>query len=163
MTSTDETQFEAHGTEVEIHAPPGRVYDLIADVTRMGHWSPECVRCRWIGRSDHAMVGARFRGTSRNGRRRWSTVSTVVVATPGQTFAFDVTYFRLPVATWRYDIRPHPDGSTLLAESVQDRRGRLLHALSPLITGSPDRASRNTETMKTTLTRVKAEAERTSP
>lgn len=149
----------AHRAEIDIDAPPEQVYDLLADVTRMGEWSPECVRCRWIGAPRRPEVGARFRGTSRNGRRRWSTVSTVSAATPARTFAFDVTYFRLPVAGWRYEFSPNARGGTHVAESVEDRRGRLIRALSPLITGSPDRGRRNTETMQATLTRLKAAAE----
>ena len=159
MTPADPTEAEAHRAEIDIAAPPDRIYALLADVTRMGEWSPECVRCRWLGARRAPEIGARFRGTSRNGRRRWSTVSTVVAATPGRTLAFDVTYFRLPVATWRYDFRPNGRGGTRLAESVEDRRGRVLRAVSPLITGSPDRARRNTETMRATLTRLKVAAE----
>jgi uncharacterized protein YndB with AHSA1/START domain len=151
---------ERHQAEIDIDAPPERVYALLADITRMGEWSPECVRCRWIGPPRGPRAGARFRGTSRNGRRRWSTVSTVVAATPGRAFAFDVTYFRFPVATWSYDFRPNGRGGTCLAESVEDRRGRLIRALSPLITGSPDRSRRNAETMRTTLDRLKVAAEK---
>ena len=33
---------------IDIAAPPGLVYDLIADVTRMSEWSPECYRCEWL-------------------------------------------------------------------------------------------------------------------
>ena len=159
MTPTDATEADPHRAEIDIAASPERVYALLADVTRMGEWSPECVRCRWIGARRPPELGARFRGTSRNGWRRWSTVSTVVAATPGRTFAFDVTYFRLPVAAWRYDFRRNGHGGTRLAESVEDRRGPVVRAVSPLITGSPDRARRNTETMRTTLSRLKAAAE----
>ena len=53
---------------------------------------------------------------------------------------------------------PHDDGVRLV-ESVDDRRGRLLRAVSPLITGSPDRDQRNADTMETTLQAVKAAAE----
>jgi uncharacterized protein YndB with AHSA1/START domain len=162
MTDEHATDAETHGAEIDIDAPPERVYALLADVTRMGEWSPECVRCRWIGGDPGPRVGARFRGTSRNGWRQWSTVSTVVDATPGESFAFDVTYFRLPVATWRYEFRLNARGGTHLAESVEDRRGGLVRALSPLITGSPDRGRRNTETMTTTLARLKAAAEQSS-
>ncbi len=148
-----------HGAEIDIDAQPERVYALIADVTRMGEWSPECVRCRWMGTDSHARPGGRFRGTSRNGWHRWSTVSTVVAAVPGQVFAFDVTYFRLPVATWRYEFRPNGRGGTLVTETVDDRRGRVVRSLSPLITGASDRGQRNDETMKATLGRLKAAAE----
>lgn len=159
MKPTEATPTDSHGAEIDIGAPPERVYDLLADVTRMGQWSPECVSCRWTGRHHGPEVGARFRGTSRNGWRRWSTLSTVVAATPSRTFSFEVRYFRLPVATWRYDFHATDDGGTRLIESVEDRRGPLLRALSPLITGSPDRARRNTETMRTTLGRLKVAAE----
>lgn len=159
MTPRDPGKPEAHRAEIDIDAPPERVYALLADVTRMGEWSPECVRCRWIGPDRRPQVGARFRGTSRNGWRRWSTVSTIVTAMPGRSFAFEVTYFRAPVATWRYEFGPDDRGGTHVAEWVEDRRGRLVRALSPLITGSPDRARRNTETMRATLTRLKVAAE----
>ena len=158
MTPMDETGAETHGAEIDVDAPPERVYALLADVTRMGEWSPECVRCQWIG-PGHGQVGARFRGTSRNGWRRWSTLSTVVAATPGQSFAFEVAYFRLPVATWRYELRSGQHGGKHLTESVEDQRGRFLRAVSPLITGSRDRGRRNTETMRATLARLKAAAE----
>jgi hypothetical protein len=147
---TDET--------IVIHAPAEVVYDLVADPMRMGDWSPECVRCRWIGGATHATVGARFRGTSRKGRRRWTTTSTIAAMRPGQLFAWDVTYFGRPVARWEYRIEPHGNGVRLV-ESVDDRRGPVLRAVSPLITGSADRARRNADTMGTTLQAVKSAAE----
>jgi uncharacterized protein YndB with AHSA1/START domain len=141
-----------------IHAPVEAVYRLVSDPIRMAEWSPECVHCRWIGESDRAEVGARFRGTSRNGRRRWSTISTIAEMRPGELFAWEVTYFGQPVARWEYRIEPAPDGVQLV-ELVEDRRGRLLRAVSPLITGSPDRDSRNADTMESTLRAIKSAAE----
>jgi uncharacterized protein YndB with AHSA1/START domain len=143
---------------IQIHAPAQVVYDLVADPMRMAEWSPECVRCRWMAGRGRAEVGARFRGTSRNGRRRWSTTSTIADMRPGELFAWDVTYFRQPVARWEYRIEPQPDGVKLV-ETVEDRRGRLLRAVSPLITGSPDRAKRNAATMESTLQAVRVAAE----
>ena len=141
-----------------IHARAGTVYPLIADPIRMAEWSPECVRCRWVGGARRAEVGARFRGTSRNGRRRWSTTSTIVEMRDGELFAWEVTYFRLPVARWEYRLEPEGD-DVRVTEAVDDRRGRLLRTLSPLITGSPDRHRRNADTMETTLAAIKAAAE----
>jgi hypothetical protein len=103
-------------------------------------------------------MGARFRGTSRNGWRRWTTTSTIVEMRPTEAFAWEVTYFGRPVARWEYRIEPHAEGVQLV-ESVQDRRGRLLRAVSPYITGSADRAERNADTMESTLQAVKAAAE----
>lgn len=143
---------------IVIDAAARVVYDLVADPMRMAEWSPECIRCRWIGGSDRPVVGARFRGTSRNGRRRWTTTSTIAEMHPEALFAWDVTYYGRPVARWEYRIEPHGDGVRLV-ESVQDRRGAALRALSPLITGSPDRDKRNADTMESTLQSVKAAAE----
>jgi len=143
---------------IVIQASGEAVYDLVADPMRMADWSPECVRCRWIGSATQPAVGARFRGTSRNGRRRWTTTSTIVEMRPAELFAWDVTYFGQPVARWEYRIEPHAEGVELV-ESVEDRRGALLRAVSPYITGSPDRAKRNADTMESTLQAVKAAAE----
>ena len=77
---------------------------------------------------------------------------------PGQLFAWEVTYFGQPVARWEYRIERRDDGVQLV-ESVEDRRGPVLRAVSPLITGSPDRARRNADTMESTLQAVKAAAE----
>ena len=147
------------GDSVAIRASPDALFRLISDPMRTGEWSPECVRCRWIGGADEPRVGARFRGTSRKGWRRWTTTSRIVDVVPDERFAWEVTYFGLAVARWEYRITPAPDGS-VLSQEVEDRRGRILRTLSPYITGSRDRAQRNAVTMATTLEAIRATAER---
>jgi hypothetical protein len=144
---------------VLINAPAHSVWVLVADPARMTEWSPECVTVRWIGSERCAAVGARFRGTSRNGRRRWSTTSVITAMQPDELFAWEVSYFRRPVARWEYRLEVQP-GGVRLVESVHDRRGWLLRRVSPLITGSPDRSKRNAETMETTLQAIRTAAER---
>jgi uncharacterized protein YndB with AHSA1/START domain len=146
---------------VLIAAPPERVYELVSDPMRMAQWSPECVGCRWIGGATSAVPGARFRGRSRNGWRRWTTTSTITDLAPGDRFAWEVTYFGQPVARWEYRIEAHAD-EVRLVETVEDRRGPLLRAVSPYITGSRDRSTRNAATMATTLEAIKATAEATT-
>lgn len=114
-------------SEIEIDATPEVVYALVSDVTRTGEWSPECVRCRWLGGATATVAGARYRGASRNGWRRWSTTSTIRIARPGAELAWDVTYVGRPVARWGYRLSELAGGGTLLVESVEDRRG--LHLL----------------------------------
>jgi hypothetical protein len=145
-------------TSILIDAPTEVVYPLVADPIRMSEWSPECVRCRWLGGARRAEVGARFRGTSRNGWRRWSTTSTIAAMREGQLFAWEVTYFGQPVARWEYRLELADRGVTL-TEVVHDRRGRVLRAVSPFITGSADRDKRNAATMESTLDAIKAAAE----
>ena len=143
---------------IDIDAPADVVYKLISDPMRMPEWSPECVACRWVGHATEPVVGARFRGTSRNGRRRWRTMSTISEMRPYELFAWEVTYFRQPVARWQYRIE-RGGRRVRLIESVEDRRGPFLRGVSALITGSPDRATRNADTMESTLQAVKAAAE----
>ena len=144
---------------LQIAAPPAAVYALISDVTRTGEWSPECVRCRWLGGATAAGAGARYRGASRNGWRRWSTTSTIRVARPGAELVWDVTDLGRPVARWAYRLSELDGGGTLLTESVEDRRERWLQIVSPWITGARDRAARNADTIGTSLHRIKALAE----
>jgi uncharacterized protein YndB with AHSA1/START domain len=141
-----------------VAATPEVVYDLLVDIDRMAQWSPEVVRCRWVGPATAAEEGARFRGWCRNGVRRWSTSSTVTIADRPSTFAFRVTFARLPVATWTYRFEATPTGS-LVTESVVDQRGGFLRRVSPWITGAADRGARNDETMHVTLERLRDAAE----
>lgn len=78
---------EAH---VHIEAPPEIVYRVVSDVTRMGEWSPETVKCEWIDGAEGPAVGARFKGSNQRGIARWSTKPKVVAADPGREFAFEV-------------------------------------------------------------------------
>jgi len=149
-------------SSIDIHAPLEDVYALVSDVTRTGEWSPECVNCRWLDGATHAEQDARYRGRSRNGWRRWSTTSTIRIARPDAELAWDVTYLGRPVARWSYELTALADGRTRLTESVDDQRERWLQVVSPWITGSRDRATRNADTIGTSLERIKAIAEEAS-
>jgi hypothetical protein len=157
--SGDNAAMGTVSSQISIDAAPEVVYALVADVTRTGEWSPECVRCRWLNGATAAAVGAQYRGHSRNGWRRWSTTSTIRVAQPGVELAWDVTYLGRPVARWAYRLSPAEGGGTLLEEAVEDRRERWLQVTSPWITGSRDRAARNADTIDTSLQRIKRLAE----
>jgi uncharacterized protein YndB with AHSA1/START domain len=94
-----------HGqATVEIAAPPDRVYGLIADITRMGEWSPECQGCEWMGDVHEPVVGARFQGRNRMGPIRWTTTCEIVTADPGRDFAFTVIHHKngRESTRWRY-------------------------------------------------------------
>jgi uncharacterized protein YndB with AHSA1/START domain len=94
-----------------IAAPPERVYALISDVTRMGEWSPETVKCEWIEGATGPAAGARFKGTNRIGPIRWSTRPTVEVADPGREFTFATGKPGDPDTRWRYTLSQAGDGS----------------------------------------------------
>jgi uncharacterized protein YndB with AHSA1/START domain len=98
---------------IEIAAPPARVYDLIADITRMGEWSPECYRCEWMGDTEEPLVGARFHGHNRMGPLKWVTTCEIVTADRSREFAFTVIHDKTgrESTRWRYSSgapRPGP-------------------------------------------------------
>ena len=146
--------------ETDIAAPAELIYDLVADMPRMGEWSPECERVEWTRGATGPARGARFVGHNRNGRHQWSTHGTVEVAERGREFTFDVrSVLDLPVSRWSYRFEPRAAGVCHVVEATEDRRGWLVRNLGRLATGIPDRESRNRETMTRTLARLREAAE----
>ena len=101
-----------------IAASPERVYGLVADVTRMGEWSPECVGAEWAAGSDGPAVGAIFNGSNSRATNQWTTPNTVIAATPGEEFAWVVGTADFRVCTWRYEFASEGDG-TRVTESFE--------------------------------------------
>jgi len=62
---------------------------MVADVTRMGEWSPVCRDC-WWDEGDGPHVGAKFTGRNERPERTWETRSEVVAADRGHQFAWVV-------------------------------------------------------------------------
>ncbi len=59
--------------ERTIAASPEALYDVVADVTRIGELSPECIKGEWVGKAEGPEVGARFKGTNELGTTSWAT------------------------------------------------------------------------------------------
>ena len=141
----------------DVDAPPERVWGLLTDVTNMGRWSPECHSCEWVDRADGPTVGARFTGRTKRGLRRWSTVSTVVVADEPSHFAWEVDRSGM---RWGYRFAPVGGGTrvTEYREEVAPKplSVRLVYALR-LLGRDPDAIVR--AGMAETLARLKAGAE----
>lgn len=74
--------------EVEVPAPPAAVWSVLADPTRVGEWSGECVRAAWLPGSSAVVPGARFRGWNRSGRSRWARTCEVTEVDPGRVLAW---------------------------------------------------------------------------
>src|SRR5579863_5183441 len=85
---------------------------MVADVTRMGEWSPVCTAC-WWDEGESLRVGAWFTGRNETPERTWETRSEVVAAEQGREFAFVVggTWTK-----WSYCFSTTPDG-TLVTET----------------------------------------------
>jgi len=146
--------------ERSIAATPEAAWELITDITRMGDWSPETTSAEWAAGSDGPAVGARFKGTNQMGSKKWRSDCVVTACEPGKRFAFDVKAGPFKVAGWAYQFTA-ADTGCLVTESWEDHRGALMIRLSPVITGTKDRAKRNQETMTMTLQRLAAALETT--
>jgi carbon monoxide dehydrogenase subunit G len=158
------TQRIAHDeVSNEITATPEAVYALVSDITRMGDWSPECIRCSWSKGATGPEVGARFKATNK-GRRgpAWFDTPTVTVADPGHEFAFNRNGPGIGSYTWHYRMEPTATG-TRVTESFDAARplGSVMTWITEKWTGSADRDADLHRGMTETLARLKAEAERT--
>lgn len=104
---------------IEIGREPATVFAAIADVTRMGEWSTECISGRWVGGATGPAVGAKFEGDNRVAiggisLKKWTTTSEVTACVPGELFEFVAEEY----TTWRYEFEPAGTG-TQVTESYE--------------------------------------------
>jgi hypothetical protein len=149
-------------SETIVAAAPQRMYDLVADLPRMGEWSPECQRVEWESGSDGPVAGpvagATFVGHNRGGPRglmKWSRRGRVLVAEPGREFAFVTEEGGRESTIWRY-LFEAVDGGTRVTESYQVKR---IPVWARIVDIPTNRARELTEGMEHTLTRLKTTAE----
>lgn len=142
---------------IAISASPAAVYDLITDLANYADVAEETSAYRWQSGSSVA-PGAVFKGTNRNGWRRWTTTCTVTDAEPGRRFAFTVRHTKLPIARWQYEIEPTADGCRV-TESMWDDRPTWFKTPAQFATGVRDRIAKSTANIEATLARLKQRAE----
>src|SRR5262245_8639665 len=93
MAKTTSTRWwlRTDSETIVVEAAPEDVYDLVADLPRMGEWSPECQRVEWLDGAVGPVEGATFVGHSRGGPMglmRWSRHGRVIAADRGREFVF---------------------------------------------------------------------------
>lgn len=148
-------------TSLQIQAPPEELYDLVADITRTGEFSPENQGGEWLDGAGGPAVGARFKATNKR-KGKWTTTCTVTVADRGRELAFIVGKPAKPSATWRYRFEAAESGTTVTeAFELRDNDGFVNNFLTKLGTGVSwaERPDQLLAGMKETLTRLKAVAE----
>jgi uncharacterized protein YndB with AHSA1/START domain len=146
---------------IEIAASPDAVYALVSDITRMGDWSPECVKCTWTKGATGPAVGAKFKARNKGARGPgWSNTPTVTVADPGREFAFNRSGPGVGSYTWQYVFEPSQTG-TRVTESFEAEHplGAAMTWITEKWTGSNDRDADLHQGMTITLERIKAVAE----
>lgn len=148
-------------TQIVVEAPQEVVYQLVSDLTRMGEYSPECYRCRWLDGATGPGVGVRFRGSSKFRGFRWSRTGRITRMEPPSLFQFET----LPDAIfhdatrWTYRFEP-VQGGTRVIESYELIQPGWLATVFDLVTRKPDAMVPG---MQRTLERIKQAAEARVP
>ena len=141
---------------VVIDRPAHEVWSAIADVTRMGEWSPECTAARWAGGATGPAFGAKFEGDNEAkvaGRtvKKWTTTSEVTACEPGEVFEFVAEGY----TTWRYEFIAEGSGTRVTESFSYAPQGFQGFVYETLFR----RRSAMTKGMQATLQRVKAALE----
>ncbi|MFZ0249741.1 MAG: SRPBCC family protein [Acidimicrobiales bacterium] len=145
-------------SETIVDAAPQRIYDMVADLPRMGEWSPECQRVEWEGGAAGPAAGATFVGHNRGGPgglMKWSRRGRVLVAERGREFTFVTEEGGRESTVWRYRFEA-ADGGTRVTESYEVKR---IPAWARIVDVPTNRARELREAMEHTLARLKAAAE----
>ncbi len=101
-------------TSLHAEAAPETIWPILADVTRVGHWSHECHTATWIDGATRATVGARFRGTSRSGFAQWSRSCTVQVCASPNQFGYRTEGRLVRDSTeWLWTLKPEAGGTRI--------------------------------------------------
>ena len=102
---------EDHDDSIHVDAPPEVVYDLVADLTRMGEWSPECAGAEYEDGATPGAVGARFTGKNKIGDFEWTAPCEIRRADRPRVFEFAAAA-NVPEATvWTFEFEPAGQGT----------------------------------------------------
>ena len=144
--------------KIHIGASPEAVYAMVADVTRMGEWSPENLGAEWLDGATGPAVGARFKGKNKR-KAGWATKCTITGADPGREFAFDVGKGQ---TKWRYRFEPAGDGVDVIESfEIVKEPGAMGRFFTKLGTGLPwsEREADLVRGVEKTLANLKVAAE----
>jgi uncharacterized protein YndB with AHSA1/START domain len=137
------TGLTASAEEV-VAAPPELVWDLVADVTRVGEWSPECAGATWLEEPGRPQTGARFTGHNRfPDGFEYEVTCVVTEADRPRAFAWavldDSGDLARPSSSWRYRIDPLPGGGSRVRQRFTHGPGASY--LRVIVAEAPDLAA----------------------
>jgi len=145
---------------IVIDAPAQLIYELVADLPRMGDWSPECRQVDWLDGSTGPAEGATFVGHNQGGPgglMKWSRCGRVHTADAGREFTFVTEEGGRESTEWRYCLEP-VDGGTQVTESYAVH---WIPTWARILDVPTNRARELREAMRHTLERLKSAAEAT--
>jgi hypothetical protein len=140
-----------------VNRPAEEVWAAIADITRMGDWSPECIAGRWVGGATGPAVGATFEGDNVAkiaGRtiKKWTTTAEVTACEPGVVFEFVAENY----TRWRYEFAAVDAHSTSVTESFEYTAKGFMGFVYDSVLFRPKAMTKG---MNSTLARVKSALE----
>jgi len=98
--------------EVDIAAPPQRVWEFVTDINLPARFSQEFQGAEWLD-GEGPGVGARFVGRNAIGERRWETTSHIVACEAPRVFAWNIVDPDNPAAQWRFELDRVGDATRL--------------------------------------------------
>ena len=124
--------------EIDIAAPPARVWEFISDINISARFSKEFQGADWID-SDGPKEGALFQGRNRRTdvNREWETRSWVVECDAPNVFAWNVNDRDEPSAKWRFELEKIPGGTRLRQRFILGQR---LSATGTAMVENPEQA-----------------------
>lgn len=143
-----------------IDAPAEGVWSLVTDITRSGEWSPESRGGTWLDGATGPTLGARFKGSNRRGRTKWTTTCEVIASDYPRVFSFATGSVAKPNTTWRFVLEPLGE-STRLTQSFELTKplGFTSRLVTRLTTGVRDRRADLEENVRSSVVRIKEIAE----
>lgn len=142
--------------QIEVDAPPARVWALVSDLPAMARWSPQTFRTFLRGSGK----GAKMININKAGWRIWPTTSMIKEFEPDKRLMFKV---RENNARWSYDLEPLDGGTRTRIVETRDVSGGtsgISHFLiEKFFGGNTNFESVLESDMKKTLQRIKTEVE----
>jgi uncharacterized protein YndB with AHSA1/START domain len=141
--------------ELDIDAPPEKVWALVSDLSLMPRWSPQCRLMKTFG---PLRAGAKTFNLNRRNLMFWPTTCQLTEVVPEQKLAFRVIGNN---TVWSYELEPTATGTRV------EETGRADGGVAPvanfvldkLFGGVPSFERELVEGMNTSLRRIKAAAE----
>ncbi|WP_183407895.1 SRPBCC family protein [Nocardioides marmoriginsengisoli] len=131
------------------------VWRRVADLERIGEWSPECTGITWVAPATGPAPGARFVGRNRIGPIRWRTTCTLTAWEPERLLAYDARHVTGAVTRWTFELTERGDTTVvtqrfatvdspwfmMLGDRVAGRPRRLLSGMEATLRAMRDSIS----------------------